>query len=427
MRSLATINEEILAVVKAQRDVFAEHGEALPDDLVGEVEQRNARLADLKTERQRAQAVADAAKDADAEHDYQTKPTGRLPLPTGEGKSARELLTGPERKSPGQVFQEDQGYQDWFARIAPRGHLSEKMRFDSPRVYLPGGAKALLTGASDTSGGAFVFNDVQAGLTPLGRRPLRIRDVVTQGQTSSDTVEFVRVTTETNNTAPVAEATSTSGGVGVKPESDLAFEKVTTPVKTIAHWIAATNRALSDAGQLRTLIDEFLRYGLEEELEDQMMTGDGTGENFTGISNISGTQSQSWDTDILTTLRKAKTKVRLVGRMMPTAYLLHPNDWQTIDLLQDNEARYYFGGPAREGTPTLWGLPVVESEAVPEGFGYVGDFRQCVLWDREDANIMVSNSHSDFFVKNLVAILAELRAAFGCFKPNAIVEADLTA
>ena len=39
----------------------------------------------------------------------------------------------------------------------------------------------------------------------------------------------------------------------------------------------------------------------------------------------------------------------------------------------------------------------------------------------------VSDSHSDFFIRNLVAILAELRAAFGILKPNAIIEIDLTA
>jgi HK97 family phage major capsid protein len=142
---------------------------------------------------------------------------------------------------------------------------------------------------------------------------------------------------------------------------------------------------------------------------------------------MSGTQSQAWDTNLLTTTRRARTKVRVVGRAQATAYLLHPNDWEDIDLLQDNEARYFFGGPSVLGNPRLWGLPVVESEGVTEGFGYVGDFRTCVLWDREQASIQVSNSHSDFFIRNMVAILAELRAAFGCLRPVAIVEMDLTA
>ncbi|MEE3918199.1 phage major capsid protein [Micromonospora sp. BRA006-A] len=135
-------------------------------------------------------------------------------------------------------------------------------------------------------------------------------------------------------------------GGGYKPESGLALQKVTTAVKTIAHWLPATKRAIADAGQVRTLIDEFLRYGLAEELEDQIMNGDGTGENFEGLNTVSGTQTQAYDTDILTTLRKAKTKVRTVGRSRATAYVMNPADWERVDLLQDNENRYYFGGPA---------------------------------------------------------------------------------
>ena len=339
--------------------------------------------------------------------------------------------TPVDRRSIGEQFAESPDWANFRQSVAPNG-FSEKTRIGtSPavqfkRLLTPTAAerRALITGASDTSGGALVFNDVQAGYYPQGlQRPLIIRDVITVGTTDSDTVEYVRMTSQTNAAAPVAEATSVSDGT--KPESALALAKVTTSVKTIAHWIPATKRALSDAGQLRTLIDNFLRYGLEEELEDQVVAGDATGENFDGIGHVSGVQSQAFATDLFTTTRKARTLVRTVGRDIPNAYMFNPADWETIDLLLDNEARFYFGGPAQLGTPRLWGLPVVESEAVPAGTAYVGNFRKCVLWDREQATIQASDSHSDFFIKNLVAILAEMRAAFGILQPNAIVEIAL--
>jgi HK97 family phage major capsid protein len=312
----------------------------------------------------------------------------------------------------------------------PNGRIPERAVVNSA----PFGAKTLIT-SGDTSAGAFVqpdYRGLQVGLD-LFQRPLTIRNLITNGTTSSDTVEYVRVTGITNNAGPVAESTATAdpGSMtpanGVKPESALALAKVTETVRTIAHWLPATTRALADAGQIRTLIDAFLRYGIEEELEDQMVNGSGTGENFTGISNVSGIQTQAWDTDILTTTRKARTLVRTVGRSIATAYVMNPADWETIDLLQDNEARYYFGGPIRLGQPTLWGLPVVESEAVPEGTAYVADWRKAVLWDREQATITVSNSHANFFIRNMVAILAEMRAAFGVLQPSAFVEIDMAA
>ncbi|MFI6032958.1 phage major capsid protein [Streptomyces sp. NPDC051315] len=350
---------------------------------------------------------------------------------SGERRTPSGLVIPDAKASLGESFVKSGEYQALMAS-APNGVFGKDHRVQSRPV----GYKALVTGGSDTSGGAFVtpqMMGLQVGQLAF-QRPLRLRDMVTNLTTTSDTIEYVRMTSQTNNAAPVAESTATAdpgtmnAANGVKPESALAWAKVTTPVRTIAHWIPLTKRALSDAAQVRSIIDAFLRYGLEEELEDQMVSGDGTGENLEGLANVSGVQAQAWDTNLLTTTRKARTKVRLVGRSTPNAYLFNPSDLEAIDLLQDNEARFYFGGPSGLGTAgTLWGLPVIETEAVPAGTGYVGDFRKAVLWDREQASITISDSHANFFIRNMVAILAEMRAAFGVIQPNAFVEIDLTA
>lgn len=350
---------------------------------------------------------------------------------SGERRTPSGLVVPDAKASLGESFVKSGEYQA-LMQSAPNGVFGKDHRVQSRPV----GYKALVTGGSDTSGGAFVTNQMmglQVGQLAF-QRPLRLRDVVTNLTTTSDTIEYVRMTSQTNNAAPVAESTATAdpdpmnAANGVKPESALAWAKVTTPVRTIAHWIPLTKRALSDAAQVRSIIDAFLRYGLEEELEDQMVSGDGTGENLEGLATVSGVQAQAWDTNLLTTTRKARTKVRLVGRSTPNAYLFNPSDLEAIDLLQDNEARFYFGGPSGLGTAgTLWGLPVIETEAVPAGTGYVGDFRKAVLWDREQASITISDSHANFFIRNMVAILAEMRAAFGVIQPNAFVEIDLTA
>lgn len=369
---------------------------------------------------------------------------------SGERVTPNGLIVPSGRKSVGQHYVDSAEYKSLLDSV-PGGQFTKQHRVQAnpvgfERLVSPkGGQKALVTGASDTSGGAFLRGDdmgLQVGLAPF-QRPLTLRDLVTSGTTQSDSIEYVRVTSITNNAAPVAEATTsalptqdgTTGalvnatGGGYKPESGLAVARYNTPVRTIAHWIPVTKRALSDAAQMITLIDGFLEYGLEEELEDQMIAGDGSGENFEGLANVSGVQAQAYDTGgLLTTLRKAKTKVRLVGRANPNGYVINPADVENIDLLVDNENRYYFGGPAAAGSaPSLWGLPIVESEAVPAGTAYVGDWSKAVLWDRQQSTITTTDSHADFFVRNLVAILAEMRAAFGVIQPNAFVEIDLTA
>lgn len=205
----------------------------------------------------------------------------------------------------------------------------------------------------------------------------------------------------------------------------MEFEKVQEPVKTIAVWIPATKRALSDAAQIRGIIDQELHDDLMEELEDQLLNGNGVGENFTGVFNTAGILTQAWDTDLLTTSRKAITYLQVTGRSRATAWVLHPEDWETVELLQDGENRYYWGGPMVQGRAQLWSIPVVTSQSLTQGTALLGDFRKGVIWDREAASIQVSDSHSDFFIRNMVAILAEMRAAFGVIRPSAFVAVDM--
>jgi HK97 family phage major capsid protein len=313
---------------------------------------------------------------------------------------------------------------DEFAAFLEKGYGRSKAQFGvSP--MMPVDVKTLITGASSTSAGALIVNDRTNIVDPgVSFRPLRLMDIITVGRTNSDTVEYVRQGTHTNAADGVAEATATGNGSGSKPESAMALEVVTAAVKTIAHFLPATRQALADASQMRTLIDQFLRYGLMEEIEDQIIDGAG-GSDITGIDNLSP-NTQAFDTDLLTTTRKGRTQVVTEGRAQPTAFVMNPTDWQTFDLLQDNEARYFFGGPSAMGNPRLWGLPVVESEAVTAGSVYVADWRLCALWLRQDATIYVSDSHADFFTRNMIAILAELRAAFSLIRPLAMVKCSLS-
>jgi HK97 family phage major capsid protein len=345
-------------------------------------------------------------------------------IPHGNGSRAQGTSAV---KTWGERYVEGEEFKAWIKSIAPSGQIPDKLRIGTgPVLAVPDALKTLITGLTtytaraDTSGGALVQLD-QRGLLDGGvwQRPLKIRDLVSKGTTTGDTIEYVRITGVTNSAAPVAEATASGGSSGIKPASGMAFEVIQDRVRTLAHHMTVTRRALSDVGQLRSYVDDFLRYGLEEELEDQMVGGSGSGENFTGVKNVSGILTQAFDTDRLTTSRKAINNMILNGRVTPSAWAMYPTDWMNFDLEQDNEARYYFGGPASLGQPRLWGVPVVQTEAATSGQGILGAWRYAMLWDREETNIMVSDSHGDNFIRNLVTILAEMRAGFGVLRAKA--------
>lgn len=327
-------------------------------------------------------------------------------------------------------------YKNWFKSIAPTGRIPENLKgITSPPVEINKFGlfkKDLITGLDPTSAGAFITPDDTGIYEPIGRYPTVLRNLIAIRQTTSDTVEFVRQTVQVTEAAPTPEAnvkypTGYTGEIpGTKPQGKMNFERVAETVKTIAVYVGATKRALSDAAQIRGIIDQELREDLVDSLENQLFNGDGVGENFTGLANQAGTLLQAFNADILTTTRQAVTTLRVTGRQMPTAWVFNPADWETVELLQDGDNRYYYGGPQNQGPPRLWGIPVVESFHVAAGAAWLANWRKAVLWDREQASITMTDSHDDWFIRNMIAILAEMRAAFGLIRPSAFVQVELS-
>lgn len=283
--------------------------------------------------------------------------------------------------------------------------------------------KTLLTGASDTSGGALFREDREAGFVDIPRRPLVLADLVMTGETDSDAVEYVAMNTRTNAAAETPEATSTSDALANAPESGFDFVIATANVREITHFIPATKRALADAGQLRTIIDQELRDGILERLDTQLATGSGTGENLLGILNTPGLLSQALGTDSRSdAIHKAITQVELQNYLVD-AVLLHPNDFQELRLEKDGNGAYVYGPPSQPGPTTIWGVPAVKSQAAPEGNPVVGAFRRgATLWIRSGVTVAATDSHDDWFIRRLVAVLASFRAAFAVKRPKAFCE-----
>ena len=417
------IRERMATIILEQTAVADAHPDYdLPADVLEQVKARDKELTDLKGQWDTLQERKGLFGSANSLRSMVNDPAGAITHPALQPQQKGQDGYGQSRHKLSAQVMDDPEWKAWLKTAGPHGQFNAKTKIQSPAINI----KTLITGDSTTSAGSIVFPDIQTGIIGLGRRPLALRDVVTVAQTNSDTVEYVRVTSETNNAASVAEATATGDGSGAKPESAAAFLQVTTNVTTIAHWIPITRRALADAGQMRAYIDDFLMDGLRQELEDQMMEGTGAANSLVGISGTTGIQTTVTTGNLLTAVRRGKRLVRTVGRDIPNAFVMNPVDWEGFDLLQDNEARYFFGGPRDVQNPYMWGLPVIEVEACSTGFVYVGNFKKAVLWDREQASIQVSDSHSDFFIRNIVAILAEMRAAFAVVKPNSIVQVDLT-
>ncbi len=147
-------------------------------------------------------------------------------------------------------------------------------------------------------------------------------------------------------------------------------------------------RLFADHADLLDFLGSEMEAGLRRAVADQVINGDGTGEEMTGLLATSGTLTQAWSSDLLTTLRKAVTTMAINGEV-PNAWALNPADVEVLDLLQDNEARMYWAGPQQQlsNSNPVWSLPIVQSLAVPEGVAVLGDWNYLRLVVREDAKL----------------------------------------
>jgi len=244
---------------------------------------------------------------------------------------------------------------------------------------------------------------------PIPVRQVRVLDMVQVGSTDSDSVVYVEETVRTDVAAETAYGTDYS-------EATYTYVERTAPVRDIGQFVPAHRSQLADAGQLQALLEGRLGNGVERRLETQIVSGDGNAPNLEGILNKSGIGSYDRDTTNerrIEALHKGITWVRLNGYIEPDGIGLHPTDYEECIFEKDDNNNYLLG-PAQAATSrTIWGFPVAVTPAFPLGTALVGAYKDgATLWLRAGVTVRASDSHSDFFTKRMVAILAELRAAF---------------
>lgn len=256
--------------------------------------------------------------------------------------------------------------------------------------------------------------------TPV--RQIRLFDVLNMQGTNSDLVVYVRQTTRTSAAAAKALGDPYD-------EATYEWEEVPAPVSDIGHWTRAHRSQIADAPQFQGVIETQLEEDVKLGVEDMVLNGSGTPPELEGIltnSDVDGNAVTRDTTDErrIEAIHRGITKVRVTGFIEPDTVVLHPNDYEETlfegELSDSGLAKGNYllpgvlGGVAGGAPMTIWGKTVVVTPVIPEGTGLVGNFRLgATLWVRSGVSIRISDSHDDLFIRRQVAILAEMRAAFG--------------
>lgn len=396
--ALKEASDKLAAKQKSLRDVLDEAGPDLDftkiTSLAGDsrakaeaIQALDAELNDLGDEVLRLKAVQDAADR------IKRLPAQRGSGPDGEGEQEHEAKAA---RSLGEAFVKSAAYTDRKGKIGPEAHLDVEL-------------KTLMT----TVAGWAPETTRTGTVIPFATRPIQVTDLVPGTTTRQAAVVYMEETTFTNAAAEAAEG-------GTYAESALALTEQSSPVRKIATFLPVTDEQLEDETQVAGYIDNRLRFMVAQRLDAQILTGNGTAPNLRGINNVVGIQTQAKGADpVPDAVYKAMVLIRVTGRAIPSAVVMHPLDWQDVRLLRTADGIYIWGNPSEAGPERLWGLPVAQSDAQTQNTGLVGDFSFSELSVRRGVDVQVSNSHGTFFVEGKQAIRADMRAAFLVYRPAA--------
>ncbi|MFN3473558.1 MAG: phage major capsid protein [Blastomonas sp.] len=326
-----------------------------------------------------------------------------------EQKLARHGGQPEADQTAGERFLADDRFKAFAAETRPRGRVLVEVKDIS----------SLTTDAAGSVG--TMIQPQRAAPVMQAQRRMTIRSLLMPGQISSNQLEYDKEVGFTNNADVVAEGAS-------KPQSELQFEEATMNVRTIAHWMRASVQVLADAPALRSIIDQRLRYGLAFKEEVQLLNGDGTGQNLSGLiteATAYAAHASLVAESLIDDIRFGILQVAL-AEYPANGIVLNPIDWAYIETMKDSEGRYLIGNPQGTLTPILWGLPVVPTQAMTVDKFLVGAFDMAAqLFDRQDATVEVSTEDADNFTKNKVTIRAEERVGLAIYRPEALVYGDL--
>ena len=298
------------------------------------------------------------------------------------------------------------------------------------KAYAEGGCKGTIgfsvkaVTSATGSGGGLIRPERQAEIVGIPRQQLRVRDLLTPGQTESNSIEYAYQTVRQNNATTVAETAQ-------KPESNYGWDVANAPVRTIAHWVPASRQAMDDIPQLESLIDGELRYGLDDAEDTQLLLGDGSGQNILGLYTQAPTYVQPSGVTIsgetrIDRLRLAILMVELAD-YAPDGMVLHPTQWTNIELTKDSAGGYVFANPQGLASNTLWGRPVVSTKRIGTGNFLVGAFKLAAqIFDRMDTEVRISDQDRDNFIKNMLTIRAEKRLALVVRRLAALTKGNFT-
>lgn len=262
---------------------------------------------------------------------------------------------------------------------------------------------------SNYSGGTVGLTDWDPTFAQVARRNPFVRQIVTVRPVSKSYVAWAEQSARDGGAGQTAEGAA-------KTQADFDIVEANKKVEKITAYSKASKESLDDISFLQSEIYNDLVSLVNLKLDTDLLSGTGTTPALKGIltyatafSAPTGLGNAVDNATEFDCLRAAMAQIENAF-FSPNYIVLHPTDVAKMDMLKDTTNQYIVaGGASQWPVKMFYGLPVIANTGMTRGDFLVGDFSKSNLGIRENVNIQVGYENDDF-TKNLVTILAEVRA-----------------
>lgn len=267
-----------------------------------------------------------------------------------------------------------------------------------------------MTITGNYSGGTVGLSELDAGVARIQRRIPFMRQLMNSAGI-------------TNKYAVWIEQKNPEGGAGMiaegelKSQADFDLVEASSQVKKVAAWIKVSKEMVDDLSFMRGEINNELIEIVELKLDEQLLSGNGVGDNLTGL--LSYAQAFNPAAQFLTSIPFANdfdvlrvAMAQIANANFAANYIvMNPADVADMELTKTSTGEYTLPMfvPMADGVTRVANVPVVANNGVASGDYLIGDFTKSNLRMREDLNIQVGYVDKDF-TNNMMTILCEARA-----------------
>jgi HK97 family phage major capsid protein len=279
--------------------------------------------------------------------------------------------------------------------------------------------KADMTGAADFTGEVIAADRV-AGIKYDPSRSVHVRSILPIGSTSSDVVRYVKESGYADGSAAKAEG-ATLG------QSDFDLTAYDANVRKIGAYFRVSEEMLSDTPALASYISTRAAEKLMSEEDDQILNGNGTAPNLSGIITDStafaaGSFALGIDSANEFDVLAVSLNQLALSNYQADYIMLNPTDFTKILLLKDSTTNYIKEAVYSGIAPSFNGVPVIVNTAIAAGTFLVGNFGMgSQLWTRENLSVSFHREDGTNVRDGFVTVRVAERIALSNYAPLAFV------